>query len=892
MLRINKPHNAKDYYARADVGDYYARERGGNFVAEWGGRAAEMLGLEGAARMEEFHALCDNRNPATGEQLTARNDADRRQLYDLTFSVPKSVAAMRGLFNDGRITEEILASVDDVMRMIEAEHLKTRVRRDGRNEDRLTGNAVWLPFYHTASRPVDGIVDMGDHVHVGLLSLTKDPVEEQWKAIQPEEFWKAAPFWEAVWHANLARRMERLGFETERSGIAFEITGVDRSVIDEFSRRSGEIDAEAERRGITDSREKSRLGALTREKKIDELTPAEQQQQWLDRLSTEQREALNALWRQSREREGVAAPERSQEVLAWTLDHLLERESAVAEDRLLEAALREGVGTVTLDGLREAMAGRKDVIRAKVDGRMLVSTREVIDEERAVLDYATGMQGHFAPLNPGGAIQDERLSREQRKAVAHIWSNRNPIMLFRGKAGTGKTTTATEAVRGIREAGHDVVMLAPTAEASRGVLASEGFAGATTVAEFLLSEKLQEKARGNVVWIDEAGLMPFRDMTKLVGLARELDARIVLSGDRRQHRAVARGEPLAVLEDVARLPVAELKTIRRQKGEYREAVDRLAAGDVERGFDALEKLGAIRDMPEGDRHAPMIDAWMEALRDNKSVLALSPTRREGALVTEKLRERLKAEGKLAGDEHTVGQLRPLHLTEAERRDPKRLVGTTAVFVRCAGKYRPGQRVGVTEDNAALLAKNAEAFAAYEQASLPLAAGDTIRVTANGYSRPDATAKRGHRLHNGSLYRVKDVGEDGITLNNGWVLPKDFGHISHGYVLTSYAGQGKTFDRVLVSAPAQALGAVNTRQLYVDASRGRERFTVFTDDREALRAASLRERRTPHALELVGPEPQPGLKERLIAHIRHMRRVWENRNMMERQHHGRTPQIAR
>ncbi|MEW4571329.1 MobF family relaxase [Tautonia sp. JC769] len=903
MLNLEIPASAgaaRAYYARADAGDYYAKERGGDYAGSWQGKAAEQLGLSGPASMDDFHALCDNRDPATGGQLSGSNREDRRPLFDLTFSVPKSVAVMRGLFDDKRIERAVMDSVNEVMAGIEA-GIKTRVRQDGKNEDRLIGGGVWLPFYHKTSRPVDGKVDPGDHVHACLMNLCYDATEEQWKAIQLDDIWNAAPHWQAVWHANLARKLEGLGFSIERRGDAFEISGVDRSIVEEFSKRSEVIEKTAKRLGITDNDRKAGLAATTREKKLSDPEPEKLQGEWRDRLEPSQLASLEALHAESLKREGKPAPERSDVALGWALEHLLERQSVVTEEKLLTEALKEGLGSASLEGLRHAMSQRADLIRAEVDGVKMVSTRAVIDEEIAVLNFAKDSRGRMEPLNPGGQIRDPILSEEQRLAVRHIWQATDAVILFRGKAGTGKTTTAKEAVRGIEAAGREVLMLAPTAEASRGVLASEGFEHATTVAEFLISGNLQERARGNVVWVDEAGLMPFRDMAKLTQLAESLDARIVLSGDRRQNRAVARGEPLAVLEDLAHLPVAELKTIRRQKGDYRSAVEKLASGQTEKGFAALEQLGAIKDMPESDPYRPLVDAYLEALQEKKSVLALSPTRSEGQVVTEQLRERLKAAGKIGAEDHSVGQLKPLHLTEAEKRDPKRLVGTTAVFVKHSGKFRSGQRVEVTEAIAGQVAAKPDAFAVYEQSTLNLAKGDTIRITANGWSRPEGKAKRGHRLNNGSLYQVKSIGKDGITLNNGWVLPESFGHVSHGYVLTSYAGQGKTFDRVLVAASRKSLAAVNARELYVDASRGREIVTIFTDDQEALRMAAGREEKRLHGLELLRqqevkaepPARKAGWKERIVTHLRLMRRVFEHqKRMLEGLRDGRAPQIAR
>ena len=73
-----------------------------------------------------------------------------------------------------------------------------------------------------------------------------------------------------------------------------------------------------------------------------------------------------------------------------------------------------------------------------------------------------------------------------------------------------------------------------------------------------------------------------------------LDARIVLQGDPKQHKAVSRhGNMLTVLEDYAGLPVAKLTKIQRQKGEYAEAVAAIRDGDLKTGDAILRKLGWV-----------------------------------------------------------------------------------------------------------------------------------------------------------------------------------------------------------------------------------------------------------------------------------------------------------
>ena len=79
-------------------------------------------------------------------------------------------------------------------------------------------------------------------------------------------------------------------------------------------------------------------------------------------------------------------------------------------------------------------------------------------------------------------------------------------MLVRGAAGTGKTTLTQEAVEAMEAAGKPVVVLAPSAEASRDVLRRRRVRRGRHGAAFLLKPEFQETARGGVIWVDEAGL--------------------------------------------------------------------------------------------------------------------------------------------------------------------------------------------------------------------------------------------------------------------------------------------------------------------------------------------------------------------------------------------------
>jgi protein O-GlcNAc transferase len=120
-----------------------------------------------------------------------------------------------------------------------------------------------------------------------------------------------------------------------------------------------------------------------------------------------------------------------------------------------------------------------------------------------------------------------------------------------------------------------------------------GFASANTIARFLNDEAMQQSAKGGVILVDEASQLGTRDMNQLFAVAERMGARVVLVGDRRQHRSVTAGEPLKLLEASAGLRVAEVTEILRQQGDYKKAAEALSEGRIADSFSS-----AVRQVRE------------------------------------------------------------------------------------------------------------------------------------------------------------------------------------------------------------------------------------------------------------------------------------------------------
>jgi ATP-dependent exoDNAse (exonuclease V) alpha subunit len=458
------------------------------------------------------------------------------------------------------------------------------------------------------------------------------------------------------------------------------------------------------------------------------------------------------------------------------------------------------------------------------------------------------------------------LSAEQRKAAMHILTSRDTVTGIVGKAGTGKTRMMRTTVDAIHaQTDKKVFTFAPSAQASRGVLANEGFKDATTLETLLRDEKLQGRVRGQIIWVDEAGLVSSRDMKRLMDVAKKGGSRVVLSGDYTQHASVEAGDAFRLLEQEAGVRLARLTEVRRQtEPGYKKAVERISQGSgraAQKGFDALDKMGWVIEASGEERFQLLVGDYLKAMEDGKTGLIIAPTHSEGGRLTDALRATLKEQGAL-GKDHVFVSRRTTGWTEAQKGDSRNYeAGMIVEFQQNAKGFTKGDKAVVINGSAGLLLQRQDGtqtalpldqskrFEVYRPRELAIAKGDRIRITRNGEAKIDGQAK-GTRINNGDIFTVEGFDKQGnIRLEKGKMLPKDYGHFALGYVDTSYASQGKTVDRVFIATGSESLRAVGQQQWYVSTSRGREMAKIYVEDKREVRDAIARTGERLSAVEL-------------------------------------------
>jgi len=864
--------------------DYYDENR--RVQGEWQGRGAELLGLRGNVSSEQFEAVREGLHPETGEFLRPRHSVDRvnedgseqskaRSLYDLTFSAPKSVSVQAMVGGD----ERLIAAHDKAVRetLAEAEsYSATRVRVDGANENRTTGNWIVAAYRHDTSRELDPQL----HTHAVTANLTYDGVEGRWKALQASGMYERRAYLTEVYRNALANEVLTLGYEIESRrdsrgrDLGFEIRGVSDELRERYSQRSAQRDAAITEFTHEHGRQPTdnEVAVLVRESRADKLTEiaTEQvRQQQQARLSPAESQALDRLRGASLEQGRSCSYELSPaaDSLQHAKDHLFERRSVVYDHELLAEALRYGRGRVDLSQLRGALeieTSRGTVIHA---GNRL-STHESLDrEQRMVAMVNRGIEQYGRLGGTHEFTPAEHLHNEQKRAVQQILDSRDFAVNLRGAAGTGKTATLQEIDRGLREAGREVTAIAPTRSAVEE-LQKVGFSDAITVSRLLQDETSQSALRGRVLVVDEAGMIAGRQMDSILGLAEQHMARVVFSGDTRQIQSVEASDALRILERESQMKSVALTGVQRQThAQYRDAIQTLRQAP-EQGFEKLERLGAVHEVPFVERSRAVADLYRDMTADpTRRVLVVAPTHEEIGRVTRAIRDDLSERGHL-GHSVTMDRYVPLQWTEAQKRDLANYrEGQVLIVHRTARGMEKHESLTVSRvDSGTVIARNARgedrsftpaqtrSFSVHERQSIDVAPGDRLMFTAN---RRDA----GFRATNGELVTVRGIERGRIQLEDGRTLPGNYHQFDHGYAITAHRSQGKTVDGVILSADV-----MKQELFYVGASRGRSEIAIVTSDREQLRESLGISSARPSALELAREQARSPEFENSIQHL--------------------------
>ena len=239
-------------------------------------------------------------------------------------------------------------------------------------------------------------------------------------------------------------------------------------------------------------------------------------------------------------------------------------------ERLADAFLHSPHAVVLAEGERCELLRRRDghaIPGAAVERSY--STPELLTLERRILDYATGGRGaRRAVARPQvterAIARRASLSGEQAEMVRRLTTDGDAVAVVVGQAGAGKTFALGVAREAWEASGRRVYGAALARRAARELEDGAGIPP-TSIAALLAALDRRPSSTlplRSVLVLDEAGMLPTRQLAQLVEHAQRRRVKLVLVGDHRQLPSIGAGGAFQASQ--ARLPAIVLKENRRQ----------------------------------------------------------------------------------------------------------------------------------------------------------------------------------------------------------------------------------------------------------------------------------------------------------------------------------------
>ena len=834
-----KPANIARYYT---VGDYYTK--GGNEPSAWGGKLAVDLGLSGAVDPKLFRELLAGK---IGDQQLGRHRGDgeiqHHPGWDFAVNAPKSVSIMALVAGDERVLAAHEGAVTAAISYLE-EQAQLRRRDDGKIVHETTGRILVARFTEHGSRELDPHL----HTHLVVLNMTNRADGDPLASLESRVMYGEQRVAGQIYRNALAYSLREAGYEIDsdpRSGL-FEIRGVPKDLIDQFSQRAEAIETHAREHGLVGQKAQRASFYATRKAKVkigkEDLTA-----QWHQRAGG-RLETLQKIADVAQERDGGHLPPTDREASRAALFGLRQLESAEAVNNLgniLRTGLAAHVGEVRLDDIRPRI--EKHELAHK-----LLSTHEPTGDSiltrgrtsRKSWRLELALTQHIAlGLNDGrpiassdrllAVLEGTSLNKEQQRALVETALTRDRVTAIHGVAGSGKSTL----VRILGEAaepGMTLIALAPTSSAA-AELGNKAKIDFHTVASFV-ARGGQGITERHVLVLDEAGQLGNRQAQRLLEISRATGARLLFLGDEKQTGAIEQGKPFWLMRKLG-LPTVELtQAVRQETKSIKAAVTAARGGNF---AEALARLDSVSTIDDNEKMAEqVVNAWIRLKSETRAgtnILVLDNATR--LIINNKIREALKDEGRLAADDSRLSILAPAGLTDIEKhmarfygagqvvrfdRDIAGLGVARHADYRVAGLGREAtgrQVVRLVDEQGHVVRWDPQTTQArhinvFNPEERHIAEGDRIQWRLVNRELGLRNAERGtvEKL-DGPLATIRwdrdgHVQQVDLSEHRTW---------DHGYAETIYSAQSKTYPRVFVLAPVES-PLVNAQNFYTAVTR--------------------------------------------------------------------------
>lgn len=799
---------------------------------KWYGNGADVIGVKGVINQKVFKKLFYGYHSKTGKRLRKKPTNGQERLgIDLTFGPGKEASILALVGGDRRIIDLHEQALQKVFDIFQTRYTQTRVRHGNGQRSLVNTNCLIGAFInHATARPVtiDGqsYSDPALHTHIVVMNTTQ--VDGKWQSLSNEAIFKSLSLG-SIYRHFIDKGLAELGYTVRPDG---SIEGLSPETVWHFKKRTQEVERYLQKYGLEDTQENRQNAVLrTRSKKEDNTNIPKKIKGWVEEMVvnglTLPQPAKASTWEHN--------PGLTREYVDSAIAHLQERSAEFCHE-LIEQWVFDQRPPFTYEELQTEIANHPQLIRTKND---TYTTQYALDREEETRQLWTAGQNKFAPVTTSKISFNKMLNADQRNAVRNTLASSNRLIIWHGLSGVGKTTTLSELQKHIEAINPDIQIkgYSPTTKAA-GVLAEELGIETTTVSG-LITRKLDNSP--NQWWIiDEAGMKSAEQGLEVLKRAKAVNARVLLVGDINQNSSVNAGSPQRSLMK-AGAETYHIKTILRQKRiVQRRAVELVSIGKPLEALKLLNEYGHVTEVADNRDRATQVAQKYLSLKpkERKQTLVVTGTHRERKAITILIREGLRDEGAIKGEDQALRQLVDKRLTTEQARHlrfykPDDYVVLNQDFSSRLKKGRLYKVVGVDEASGVVrVVSEGGQHSSFDPAKLEnktvftaqqinIAVGDQLRWTRNN-------------LHgnNGDQFKVTAVEDHRIQINHKkWIDTTKPLELDYSITSTSHAAQGQTTYRVIYSGTIDPTSS--KEPFYVAISRQKHELYVFTENYEGL-----------------------------------------------------------
>lgn len=593
-----------NYYETLAQDDYYSN--GMEPPGCWLGKLTSGLDLAGKVRPGQLKAIFEGCHPITQEPMVPNAGFDHKAGWDLTFSAPKSVSVIWAVVDENHrvcIAHAHESAVAAAMAYLEQRAFVSRDRHPGNHQ----AGVVAATFEHGCSRELDPQL----HTHVVVANLSAR-LDGTYGAVDFDTRWKMAAG--AVYRAELASRLQELGYSIERDGRSFKVAGVEQSICDHFSKRREQIEAELKATGHAGAKSSAIAAMSTRHAKtvVDRDTLHRSWQAQANELGFDlqqvqvqiQPEAPNDLTLQSPVRNAIDI-----KAIVKTLTETastftpMQFESAVATEAQgilsaaqIEATIESNMQELLADQGALGLVELHDFGFGDRRNNLRYTTHEMLELETGLVKdaQARASESRHATSCAAVLVDYPTLSSEQLTALQHITADSGAVKVVEGLAGTGKSYLLKAAFQAWQAAALNVIGVALAGKAADSLENGSGIHSQTLhslLAE--LESGHRELNCRDIIVLDEAGMVGTRQMARLMAQVHQAGAKAVLVGDSMQLQPIDAGGIYRKLSH--ELGHSTLTDIRRQeKAQDRQMIHDLIAGHGDAVIAQLQQRGQLQ----------------------------------------------------------------------------------------------------------------------------------------------------------------------------------------------------------------------------------------------------------------------------------------------------------